>query len=86
LRYVLGGGVTASQPRELGRVPVRRPLAIEVLVIVRLGPFTPVSIRVFLALRRPDRLVVWVRGADARRLVGCPVRWHGVIISLEDHL
>ena len=36
-------------------------LPVEALVIVGLGPFTPVGVGVFRALRRDGRLVVWIR-------------------------
>jgi hypothetical protein len=59
---------------------VRRPLAIEALIIVRPGRFAPADIGIFLALRRQYRLVARVRRADAGWLLRCGVRRHAAII------
>jgi len=64
----------------LAGTPVRRPLTIEALVIVRPGRFAPADVGIFLALRRQYRLVARVRRADAGRLLRCCVRRHAAII------
>ena len=46
---------------------MRRALAMEALVIVGPGRFTPADVGIVLALRRQHRLVVRVRRADAGR-------------------
>ena len=71
---------SGQDPSLLAGTPVRRALAIEALVIVRRGRFTPADVGIFLALRRQYRLVARIRRADAGRLLRCFLRRHAAII------
>jgi len=59
---------------------VRRALAIEALVILRLGQFTPADIGIVSAPRGQYRLVARVRQANTGRLFRRCIRWHAAII------
>ncbi len=61
---------------------MRRALAIESLIIVGRGQFTPADVGIILAPRRQYRLVARVRRADADRLLRCCIRRHAAIIPV----
>ena len=64
-----------------GLAPVRRALAGQAVVIVRLRRFTPADVGIVLALRRQCRIVARLRRADAGRLLRwCCVWRHAAII------
>jgi hypothetical protein len=67
-------------------IPVRRPLTMEVLVIVRPGLLTPADIRIFLALGRQHGHVTAIWAANVRRSARCLTIRHDGHHLLEDHL
>jgi DNA-binding LacI/PurR family transcriptional regulator len=69
-------GSSSPAPR-LGGIPVRRPVPLQPLIIVRFGRFTPADIGVVLTTHRQHRLAVRVSRTGFGRPVRCFIRWHG---------